>query len=203
MLINLKIILFVFIFQLTEDSSQSDQYIKLITCKSFSLSCASNVNNSSKPSSCQGLCYFGLYSSSVIYVAIFDLNQWYQAQMPSRWIFDDMTALCPFMGFYRGTLNHRAIPQVWIQTETCSIFHRSSVVNPAEAYYYPSALNFRLTVVSHVQSETMFFLGIQSLLLYKLAQAGSQALNQPHRFYVQVRCPQNVLLSFHHRKYSI
>ena len=136
-------------------------------------------------------------------MAIFDLNQWYQAQMPSRWIFDDMTALCPFMGFYRGTLNHRAIPQVWIQTETCSIFHRSSVVNPAEAYYYPSALNFRLTVVSHVQSETMFFLGIQSLLLYKLAQAGSQALNQPHRFYVQVRCPQNVLLSFHHRKYSI
>ena len=49
----------------------------------------------------------------------------------------------------------------------------------------------------------MFFLGIQSLLLYKLAQAGSQALNQPHRFYVQVRCPQSVLRSFHHRKYSI
>lgn len=169
-----------------ETESNDVEDVKLLACKSFSLTGSSNVINSSKPTSCQGSCYFGLHWASSVYLVVFDLNQWYQAQMPSRWIFDDSMTLCPFLGFYRGELRGKASPQLWVQPDSWSIFHRSSVVNPAEAYFYPSALNFRVTLVTHLQAETIFFLGIQSLVVYKLTQAGSQAISQPHRFYIQV-----------------
>lgn len=123
---------------------------------------------------------------SAVYLAIFDLNQWYQAQMPSRWIFEDMSRLCPFMGFYHVQVGGGSVRQVWIQSETLSIFHRSSTT-PSEAFFYPSALSFRAVVVGPQEAEIVLFLGIQSLLLQKLSQAGSQVLSHPHRFYVQVR----------------
>ena len=41
-------------------------------------------------------------------------------------------------------------------------------------------------MVSPTEVNAVLFLGMQSLLLQRLSLAGSQALNQPHRFYVQV-----------------
>ena len=120
-----------------------------------------------------------------MYLAIFDLNQWYQAQMPSRWIFSDMSSLCPFLGFYHTKIDGDVASQVWIQPNTLSIFHRSSTT-PAEPFFFPSALSFRLVAVSTSEVHSVLFLGIQSLLLQRLSLAGSQALLQPHRFYVQV-----------------
>ena len=120
-----------------------------------------------------------------IYLAIFDLNQWYQAQMPPRWAFEDLSRLCPFMGFYRAQVSSKLAHQVWIQPETISIFHRSSST-PSEPFFFPSALSFRLVVASPLEAVTVLFLGIQSLLLHNLAEGGSQVLSQPHRYYIQV-----------------
>jgi hypothetical protein len=121
-----------------------------------------------------------------MYLAIFDLNQWYQAQMPSRWIFSDTSSLCPFLGFFHAEIDAADNTcQAWIQPETMSIFHRSSTT-PAEPFFFPSALSFRLIMVSPTEVNAVLFLGMQSLLLQRLSLAGSQALNQPHRFYVQV-----------------
>lgn len=157
--------------------------IKFLTCRSL---VSSTNNNCTKATACYGLCYFAMEWCDSVYLSIFDLNQWYQAQMPSRWIFDDMSHLCPFMGFYRAEVKGRVAHQVWIQPDSLSIFHRSATT-PAEPFFYPSALSFRLAVTSPVESETVLFLGIQSLLLQNLAEAGSQVLNQPHRYYIQVK----------------
>ena len=143
-------------------------------------------NSSTRAMAFHGLCYFAMSWKNATYLAIFDLNQWYQAQMPSRWTFSDMSQLCPFMGFYHAQVGGGSARQVWIQSETLSIFHRSSTT-PTEAFFYPSALSFRAVVVCPQEAEIVLFLGIQSLLLQKLSQAGSQVLNHPHRFYVQVK----------------
>ena len=156
----------------------------MLSCQSLP-SYASTASNSTRLSSSNGLCYLALHWMSNVYIMIFDLNQWYQAQMPSRWLFDDMANLCPFMGFYHVRVGNGSTRQVWIQPETLSIFHRSSV-SAAEQFFYPSALSFRMVTVSPFQSESILFLGIQSLLLHKLGKSGSSVLSQPHRHYIQV-----------------
>lgn len=170
---------------MVEGSSREDEPIELLTCKSLPSSLAASANNSTRASTCYGLCYFALSWKNTICLAIFDLNQWYQAQMPSRWIFDDMSSLCPFMGFYHTETAGSTARQAWIQPETLSIFHKSSTT-PNEAFFYPSALSFRAVIVCPTEATVVLFLGIQSLLLQKLSQAGSQVLSHPHRFYVQV-----------------
>lgn len=124
---------------------------------------------------------------SNVYLAIFDLNQWYQAQMPARWMFEDGSRLCPFVGFFCCQLSGDVPRQAWIQPDTLSVFHKSSTT-PAEPFFYPSALSFRLVVVSPLETENLLFLGIQSLLIQRLSQAGSHALNNPLRYYIQVLC---------------
>ncbi|XP_057381407.1 protein ELYS-like isoform X2 [Daphnia carinata] len=155
--------------------------VELLRCQSLASS-----NGNTRATGCYGLCYFAMSWKNGIYLAIFDLNQWYQAQMPPRWIFDDTSRVCPFLGFYQSQSvgRNRSVQQVWIQPATLSVFHRSSTT-PAEAFFYPSALSFRAMVVCPQEAESVMFLGMQSLLLQKLSQAGSQVLNHPHRFYVQ------------------
>ena len=172
--------------QVDEGSTVSGGEIKLLSCQSLPSSSASTVSNSTRASCSNGLCYLALHWTGNVYVVIFDLNQWYQAQMPSRWLFDDMANLCPFMGFYHVRMGNEYARQVWIQPETLSIFHRSSV-STAEQFFYPSALSFRMVTVSPFQTESILFLGIQSLLLHKLGKSGSSVLSQPHRHYIQVR----------------
>lgn len=160
--------------------------VDFLTIRSLSSSSTSPVNvNSTRAVPCNGVCYFAMQSNSSVFLAIFDLNQWYQAQMPSRWIFDDLSTVCPFVGFYRVDMQGSAIRQVWIEPDTLSIFHRSSIT-PNEAFFYPSALSFRAAAVSPFEADSILFLGLQSNLLHKLSQCGSQALNQPQRHYVQV-----------------
>ena len=183
--------LILLILQVNESSVAVDGVIKLLSCQSLPSSCASTVNNSTRASCSNGLCYLALFWGENVYVVIFDLNQWYQAQMPSRWLFDDMANLCPFMGFYCVRVGNGSARQVWIQPETLSIFHRSSV-STAEQFFYPSALSFRMVTVSPFQTESILFLGIQSLLLHKLGKSGSSVLNQPHRHYIQVRTSSNI-----------
>jgi hypothetical protein len=168
--------------QLPEDSDEEN--VELLTCKSLA---SSSSHGNPRATTGHGLCYFAMTWKSGVYLAIFDLNQWYQAQMPPRWIFDDSSRMCPFMGFYQAqtSASARSVRQVWIQPSTLSIFHRSSTT-PTEGFFYPSALSFRAVVVCPQESEIVLFLGIQSFLLQKLSQAGAQVLNHPHRFYVQV-----------------
>lgn len=92
------------------------------------------------------------------------------------------------MGLYQNQSvgRDRSAQQVWIQPATLSVFHRSSTT-PTEGFFYPSALSFRAIVVCPQEAEIVLFLGMQSLLLQKLTEAGSQVLNHPHRFYVQVK----------------
>lgn len=164
-----------------------EELVELLTCNSLPSACMATVSNSNSTRAVtfDGLCYFALSCKNSVYLAIFDLNQWYQAQMPSRWIFDDMSSLCPFVGFYYTEMRGSSPRQVWIEKETLSIFHRSSTT-PNETFFYPSALSFRAVVVSPTDATVVLFLGIQSLLLQRLSQAGSQVLSHPHRFYVQV-----------------
>lgn len=163
--------------------------VELLRCQSLA---SSNNHGNTRATGCYGLCYFAMSWKNGIYLVMFDLNQWYQAHMPPRWIFDDTSRVCPFMGLYQSQSvgRTRSVQQVWIQPATLSVFHRSSTT-PTEAFYYPSALSFRAMVVCPQEAESVVFLGMQSLLLQKLSQAGSQVLNHPHRFYVQVK-----LLSF-------
>ena len=155
-----------------------------MTCKSLA---PSSSHGNPRATAGYGLCYFAMSWKDGVYLAIFDLNQWYQAQMPPRWMFDDTSRMCPFMGFYQAQTpaSARLVRQVWIQSPTLSIFHRSSST-PTEGFFYPSALSFRAVVVCPQEAEIVLFLGMQSFLLQKLSQAGSQVLNHPHRFYVQV-----------------
>lgn len=174
---------------MTDERQETGEDIKLVICKSLPSYQSPSVNsNSTRATSCYGMCYVAMCWNKGIYLVVFDLNQWYQAQMPSRWIFDDMSQLCPFMGFYHTQTSTDLACQAWIQSETLSIFHRSST-SPSEAFFYPSALSFRAIVIHPVEAEIVLFLGAQSLLLQKLSQAGSQILCHPHRFYVQVSTP--------------
>lgn len=169
---------------MSEGSDTGDVELVTVRCLPSSFTSPANVN-STRVSPCNGVCYLAMQSNTTVYLAVFDLNQWYQAQMPSRWIFDDLSAVCPFVGFFRVRMQGQEARHVWIESDTLSIFHRSSIT-PNEAFFYPSALSFRAVVVSPLEVESILFLGLQSLLLHKLSQSGSQALNQPQRHYIHV-----------------
>lgn len=139
-----------------------------------------------------GLIYFGLELDESIYIAIFDVNQWFQRGSPSQWIMNDVIAnVCPFVSFYtqdssQAEQQQQRVLHMSIRPDSVSSFNKPNVATQPEQYYFPSAINFDVTLVTRLQSKMLSFLGVQSALLRKLDQVGSNLLMEPRQYYAQV-----------------
>ena len=128
-------------------------------------------------------------SSSSIFFAIFDINQWYQAQMPiDMSYYNDDNALCPFFGIYSltevaGLFGSDAILRINLDVKTITKF--KSRYFHHDIHYFPSSLSFEITVVSETQLCKAFYLGLPRRILSDMLSTGPNVFIDPKNFFNQ------------------
>ncbi|KAK7496763.1 hypothetical protein BaRGS_00011972, partial [Batillaria attramentaria] len=170
---------------------------------------ASLTVNDSFEEACQGpdlsLCAFvweaqdsRTNGATDIFLAIFDMNRWYHAQMPSRVKCIGVMGqeCCPYFAVYQLT--------DILQQDGCSFLQDVRVkpgsllrfVNtspmPPEQHFYPSSLAFDALCVFTSGIASASFLGVQRQVLANLEASGPGCLLKPADFYH--RCIQTGLL---------
>ena len=120
--------------------------------------------------------------SPLTYFAIFDINQFYQAQMPRVFDVSKDNHLCPYFGIFSlsevtGQLPNETILDFKINANSIRRY-RSSLYNH-DLHYFPSSLSFEVCVLTEKSSLNASFLGLQNLTLSKVSASGSSILIDP------------------------
>ncbi|XP_071506406.1 protein ELYS-like [Diadema antillarum] len=130
-----------------------------------------------------------LPTSSCHYVALFDLDRYYQAQMPSFIKPDDMREQTPYFSFYNlESVVEAASPDFALNVflDKSSITKYQSTYQPVpEDHLHPSALSFRLVCLAESSLVHAEFLGIQRKILADLCSQGPVVLREPRGFYLR------------------
>lgn len=177
----------------------------LATCPPSLLLGTADDENSSSHVSDLSLCLFGWYSRmrddrgrSVTqhYVALFDINQWYQAQMPGS---VRLTAgrLCPYLSFHRLDrvpcgANERVLAAAALTTG--NITRHMSPATLSERDWFPSSLSYGVGILS--SSGTAWYQcrsSQQSCLRWLLTQGPAAVLMCPQE--AVARCSFSGLLN--------
>ncbi|GAB6023281.1 Protein ELYS [Chamberlinius hualienensis] len=120
------------------------------------------------------------HSNSKMTLAIFDLNQWYQAQMPSSLKLVS-SELCPYFGFFSLDTLHdlvstNSLMDVFLVGQSLT---RLAMTKPAESLFYPSALAFDLFGLTETGIVQASFLGLQRQVLRQIRLNSSTLLIEP------------------------
>lgn len=127
--------------------------------------------------------------SSCVYIAIFDLNQWYRAQMPVRVENPSSSSVsCPYLGIFSLTevadsltpdaiLSLRLVSH--IEGHPVSMFRRDL---EEESSYLPCSYSFDVDVLSEGQLLNISFLGVQRKCLNMLIKTSHDVLIDPNEF---------------------
>jgi len=111
---------------------------------------------------------------AVTYMGVFDINCWYQAQMPGGVV--DGGGLCSY--FSLCEVADGGVVDIKVDTDSIAKFGPSSVV---EQHFYPSSLKFNLMVVTRDGLTMATHLGLQRKVLAELGRPSS--LVQPSELY--------------------
>ncbi|UYV68722.1 AHCTF1 [Cordylochernes scorpioides] len=118
------------------------------------------------------------------YLAIFDLNQWYQAQMPSAFRYSSKERI-PFLGIYSLAelapyLEGSPLVDVHLVSRSLARF---SSLECLEEHNYPSSLSFQVLCFSDKGIIKGSFLGMQRQVLAELSNLGPLALLDQQSLY--------------------
>ncbi|CAL1280678.1 unnamed protein product [Larinioides sclopetarius] len=118
------------------------------------------------------------------HLAVFDLNQWYQAHMPSTFRCHS-NELSPYLGVFSmkettKCLNNEEILSLYTIPQSIKKF-KSLLVS--EEFFYPSSLSFQQICFSENGLCKTTYCGFQKHLLFELGELGPQILMNPKEIY--------------------
>ena len=120
--------------------------------------------------------------SPLTYFAIFDINQYYQSQMPRVFDVSKETHLCPYFGIFSLSEVTTQFPNETIldfKIHANSIRrYRSNLCNH-DLHYFPSSLSFDASVLTEKSSIDASFLGLQNYTLSNIATQGYKVIIDP------------------------
>nr|XP_042898379.1 protein ELYS [Parasteatoda tepidariorum] len=131
----------------------------------------------------------GSYPSSY-HFAVFDLNQWYQAQMPCSFRCDP-SSLSPYIGIFsleetKRVLGKKELLGVFTVPQSIKKFKSLQV---SEEFFYPSSLGFQTLSFSHHGLCKTTYFGFQKHLLFEMADLGPKVLISPKEVFSSlVKC---------------
>ncbi|KAL8578235.1 hypothetical protein ACOMHN_040996 [Nucella lapillus] len=138
-------------------------------------------------------------SRNEVFLAVFDMNRWYHAQMPSRIKCVNVGGqeVCPFLAVYRmsdAVYKEGCDSLVNIQIKPGSLlrFVNNSPM-PPEQHFYPSSLAFDTVCVLSNGIVSASILGVQRTVLSSLESSGPSCLLKPFDLYH--RCLQTGLMA--------
>jgi hypothetical protein len=116
------------------------------------------------------------------YFAIFDINQFYQSQMPRSFTVAKESSLCPYLGIFSLTemvsrLSDETILHFHIHTDTIQKY-RSNIYNH-DLHYYPSSLSFDVSILTERSIQRVSYYGMQKLTISRILDAGSRSVIEP------------------------
>lgn len=116
----------------------------------------------------------------VCYLVLFDMNQWYRTQMPSR-VRCPSTKFCSYMGvFSLSQISEQVptLPLLNLQLKTNSLAKFKSL-STAEEFYFPSSLSFNLFSLVETGIIEAEYLGCQRIVLSEMINAGPECILEP------------------------
>ncbi|CAG0890866.1 unnamed protein product [Darwinula stevensoni] len=116
-------------------------------------------------------------------LGLFDINQWYQSQMPITMDFSSPTALCPFFSIH--SLDRvLSADEMLIDVSLTSVLARYGTVqrSTANLTYAPSALTWGCEILTNVSSFHVEFQCLQQAILKEVYSHGLAALLNPAPF---------------------
>ncbi|XP_001688368.3 uncharacterized protein LOC5667750 [Anopheles gambiae] len=143
------------------------------------------VSQEDEPITLSVLSWLG--SNGTTTVLVFDLNQWYKAEMPYECDWQqELTHTVVFQlkeGSFHARLNERSL-----------MLFRS--IQRPEEHFYPSSLGFDIQNFNGINCSTYRWIGLQNKLLQYLEQDGANAVIQPAALYGML-CRAALLPQFH------
>merc|ERR1719357_398959 len=115
-----------------------------------------------------GLVLIAWSVQSVTFLGVFDINCWYQDQMPSSC---EPGALCPYFSISALPLDASELLDLAVHTNTIAKF--GSAGSQVEQHFQPSSLRFSLTVLLPTGWLEASHLGLQRKILAELGKPGS------------------------------
>lgn len=119
------------------------------------------------------------------YLAIFDLNQWYQSQIPAALQLETAASFSPYICFYKlsrleskGPI--RSLLDAKIDANQVERYPHRAYSN--EIAYYPCSLSFSVYFLTETQTIESNFVGLQSSCLSALRQDSRSVLLEPSEF---------------------
>jgi hypothetical protein len=119
------------------------------------------------------------------YLAVYDLNQWYQSQMPCALQLETASSFAPYICFYK-------LSKLEANAPIRSLLDAQIDVNQMQRYecgkdnndiaYYPCSLSFQVRFLNESQLLEASFLGLQSSCLTHLRNDGRAVLLEPAEF---------------------
>lgn len=123
------------------------------------------------------------------YMALFDLDRYYQAQMPSFIKPDEMREPSPYFSFYSlEAVVDAAAPDfaLNVHLDNNSLTKYQSTCQPVpEQHLHPSALSFNVACLAEGSLVHANFLGIQRKILADICNQGPSLLREPRPFYMR------------------
>lgn len=104
------------------------------------------------------------------YFAIFDLNQWYESQMPKNFCIDK-DGFCSFISLYSLNLLSNHFNNNSIQAIYCpsvSLVKFNSNMFYCDIHSYPLSLSFNMTVASNDQLCNIYYYGVQKRMISRI-----------------------------------
>lgn len=115
------------------------------------------------------------------YFLIFDLNQWYNSQMPPQFCIDG-NGHCPFISIYSlNSLEKMVTPDsvqsIYVHNNSISKYNSNLFYH--DIHSYPASLSFNITVTSQTKICNASYMGLQKQELHRFLQTGPYLLEQP------------------------
>uniref|UniRef100_A0A182JNN7 ELYS-like domain-containing protein n=1 Tax=Anopheles christyi TaxID=43041 RepID=A0A182JNN7_9DIPT len=143
------------------------------------------VSQEDEPITLSVLSWLG--SNGMTTVLVFDLNQWYKAEMPYECDWQQELTHTVVFQLKEGSFHARL-------TERSLVLFRS--IQRPEEHFYPSSLAFDIQNFNGINCSTYRWIGLQNKLLQYLEQDGANAVIQPAALY-RMLCRAALLPQFH------
>ncbi|XP_033102998.1 protein ELYS-like isoform X2 [Anneissia japonica] len=126
-------------------------------------------------------------STPLCFLALFDLNRWYHAQMPATVKFIQRTDVCPYLAFcsmesIMETSSPDVLLDAYVDTSFLSRFVSSQIPAP-EHHFYPSSLSFSVSCLMETGLVEASFKGHQRQVLHDIMKQGPGCLRSPLALY--------------------
>lgn len=116
------------------------------------------------------------------YFAIFDINQFYKAQMPKSIEVSGELHLCPFLGFFSmaeivSDMSNETILDFIIDVSTIEKFQTANFIH--ELHFHPSSLSFVASTLTDQSFMKSHYFGLQKLTLNRITSSGASVVLKP------------------------